>query len=233
MDVIKNAKALCKEIRRSLGNYPKATKVRLDDGDCGLVIAVRYHTTDVVRCFLDDTGSKVLSVVLDSGGWESKTTAERMESVLRFLETGYLVCHKRPSTKGVPAFEFTPYGVRHPRHELTYGKGTLTLVTPWTEGDDPKGTGAKGMLRTELPFEDQMCLTRKGKRFVVERPTKAEQRKLAKVVFSKFSEKGIQRRAQYEADMAEMDATPVDDPPVCPYCKSDDHASYNCEERHR
>lgn len=204
MDVIKNAKELCKAIRRSLGNYPRATKVTLLECEGALMIAVRYHDTDVVRCFLDDTGSKVLSVVLDSGGWATATTRDRMNAVLRFLGAEHSIVHSRKDS-------------------------LFTVVTRWEEGDDPKGTGAKGLLRTELPFEDQMCLTRKGKRFVIERPTKAEQKKLTKVVFSKFSPAQIETRERNRESLAALD----NDPPVCPYCKSDDHASYNCEERHR
>lgn len=177
---MQNANEIRKQIRRSMGNYPRATKVEILDCEGSLMIAVRYHETDVARCYLSDDGSKVKSIVLASGGWLSKTTAERMNSVLRCLATKYYVrfTYKRSTAhRGV-------FGLPRQMGDTLYDQ-KFTLVTRWAEGVDPEGTGAAGMLRTELPFEENMCVTRKRSGWVLERPSKAAQKKLAKVVFAK------------------------------------------------
>jgi len=175
---MKVANELKKEIRRSLGNYPKETKVEvLGLENEGLMIAVRYHTTDVVKLYLNKAGYAVMSVVVNSGGWITKTTADRINAVLFHLRTGFAVrfTYKRKA--------FTPGTMpRQMGDNLCDQK--LTLTSMWTAGDDPKGTGKTGMLRTEMPFEDGMTFKRKGKGFVLTTPSKAKQKKTSKVVFT-------------------------------------------------
>lgn len=174
----KNAVELKREVRRALGSYPKVTKVRVEDLECeGLMVAVRYHETDVVKLYLNKAGNGVASAVLNSGGWISKTTAERMNAVLHFLGAGFFVRFTYKRTK----FVFT--GAPREMGDTLYDQ-KFTLV----------GQGIS------MPFEDGMTFKRKGAEFVLAKPKKTSRQ---------------------------------DDPPVCPYCKSDDHASYNCEERHR
>jgi len=177
---MKVANELKKEIRRALGGYPKVTKVEvLGLENEGLMIAVRYHTTDVVKLYLNKAGYAVMSVVVNSGGWITKTTADRINAVLFHLRTGFAVrfTYKRDSSvRGV-------YGIPRQMGDTLHDQ-KFTLTSMWTAGDDPKGTGKTGMLRTEMPFEDGMTFKRRGKEFVLTTPNKAKQKKTSKVVFT-------------------------------------------------
>jgi hypothetical protein len=221
-----NAKEIQQGVKHSLGNYPRATTVRIVDLECGgVMVAVRYHETDVAKLFLSKDGSRVLTAVFDSGGWISKTTAERIDSVLRFLNVEYRMhfSFKRDSSvRGV-------YGVPRQMGDTLYDQ-KFEIVTLWTEMDDPKGSGAVGLGRTEIPFEDGMTLKANapGKGYRLTVPSKAKQKKLAKVAFSKFSDAQRQRRIENAEELAALDEAEP-----CFYCKSDDHASHNCEDRHR
>jgi hypothetical protein len=178
-----DAKELSKRVKAAMGDYPRATKVRVVGLECEVpMIAVRYHETDVVKLYLDKTGSEVVSVVLNSGGWLSKTTAERMNAALRFLETGFFVRFTYKRTKFV--FTGAPRQMGDSLHDQKF-----TVV----------GNGAK------VPFEDGMTFKRGREGFKLSTPSKAKQKRVAA----------------------------LDEPQPCFYCKSDDHASYNCEERHR
>lgn len=187
---MKNAVELKREIRRALGNYPKVTKVEVLglEGE-GLMIAVRYHTTDVVKLYLNKAGYAVLSVVVTSGGWISKTTAERINAVLRHLKTGFFV--------------------RFTYKRQTFVRGTMGRQMGDSLYDQKFTLVGQGI---EMPFEDGMTFKRSRDGFKLTYPGKAAQKRLAKVVPAE---------------------KPVDDPPPCFYCKSDDHASHNCEDRHR
>lgn len=75
----KKAKKLTKEQRRFIG--PTATKVYEDEEGW---TCIKYHDTEVVK-FKDTT------VVLDSGGWKTKTTKSRMNGTSRAFNLGFHV----------------------------------------------------------------------------------------------------------------------------------------------
>jgi len=160
---MKVANELKKEIRRALGGYPKVTKVEvLGLENEGLMIAVRYHTTDVVKLYLNKAGYAVMSVVVNSGGWITKTTADRINAVLFHLRTGFAVrfTYKRKA--------FTPGTMPRQMGDNLYDQ-KFTLV----------GQGI------EMPFEDGMTFKRGRDGFKLTHPGKAAQKRLAKVVVAK------------------------------------------------
>ena len=173
----KNVNEIKKAVRKSLGSSPRATVVRVAEGDTSLAIHVIYHETIVVRLVLNPQGTRVEKVVLNSGGWLTKTTADRMNAVLRLLGINRSVRH---------TYKRIPFNcISLPRSmgdSITDQK--FTLVTHGENGIDPEGSGAPGLLRIESPFVDGGTFIRKGSQFVFSRPTAFRN---ATVMFSKTS----------------------------------------------
>ena len=137
----KNANEIKKAVRKSLGSSPRATVVRVAEGDTSLAIHVIYHETIIVRLVLNPKGTRVDKIVLNTGGFGSQTTAGRMSCVLHVLETEHFVSHKRVSTKGMTF------------NEKRFGRPT------W-------GTGT-AMLDGHLPIDETVTLTRRGNTFLI------------------------------------------------------------------
>lgn len=114
-------------LKRGLGQ-PRATSIKLVPSEQGAIASVKYHDTEVAHVHMDHGGNPT-HVVLHDGGWKTRTTMDRHNTVMQLCGMG----HKVAQTGG-------KWMLRHPEgHSDEYSDG-MTVHRSSLDKAETEGT---------------------------------------------------------------------------------------------